>query len=51
MRAREGEAVALPGRNSVGNSMTLRTIIGTLPVTSGKLVLDCAACTLAVLVK
>ncbi|MFG1279792.1 branched-chain amino acid ABC transporter ATP-binding protein/permease [Xanthobacter autotrophicus] len=35
----EGEAVALLGRNGVGKTTTLRTLTGSLPLTSGELLL------------
>ncbi len=38
LEAREGEVVALLGRNGAGKSTTLKTVMGLLPATSGEIV-------------
>lgn len=40
MHVAEGEVVALLGRNGVGKTTTLRTIMGLLPATGGRVVFD-----------
>ena len=40
LTVREGEAVALLGRNGVGKTTTLRAIMGVVPIGAGQIVLD-----------
>jgi len=40
LRVRRGEVVALLGRNGAGKSTTLKAIMGILPATAGRVVLD-----------